>query len=83
MKFLTTPGMEPTNNLAEQAIRFVVLDRKVTQGSKSNGGQRWLERIWTLTATCTQTGQSLLEVIRGAVTAHFQGDLPPPLVPNS
>jgi len=45
------------------------------------GGQRWLERIWTLTATCSQTGRSLLDVIRGCVTAHFQGDLPPPLIP--
>src|SRR3954469_2583431 len=26
-RFLTEPGVEPTNNLAEQAIRFVVLDR--------------------------------------------------------
>jgi transposase len=83
LKFLTTPGMEPTNNLAEQAIRFVVIDRKVTQGSRSEAGQRWLERIWTLTATCAQSGQSLLDVIRGAVTAHFRGDRPPPLVPDS
>jgi hypothetical protein len=25
--FITTPGMDPTNNVAEQAIRFVVIDR--------------------------------------------------------
>jgi hypothetical protein len=24
---VTTPGVQPTNNLAEQAIRFVVIDR--------------------------------------------------------
>src|SRR5512135_3612868 len=39
-RFLTTPGMEPTNNLAEQAIRFVVLDRLVTQGTRSEVGNR-------------------------------------------
>ena len=27
-RFITTPGVEPTNNLAEQAIRFVVIDRQ-------------------------------------------------------
>jgi len=27
--FVTTPGIEPTNNLAEQAIRFVVIDRHI------------------------------------------------------
>ncbi len=30
--FITTPGMDPTNNVAEQAIRFIVIDRYVTQG---------------------------------------------------
>ena len=38
LKFPTTPGLEPTNNLAEQANRFVVIDRKVPQGSKSETG---------------------------------------------
>jgi transposase len=51
-RFLTTPGVEPTNNLAEQAIRFVVLDRLVTQGTRSEAGNRWCERIWTAIATC-------------------------------
>ena len=32
-RFITTPGVEPTNDLAEQAIRFVVIDRRITQGT--------------------------------------------------
>ena len=36
--FITTPGVEPTNNLAEQAIRFVVIDRHITQGTRSPAG---------------------------------------------
>ena len=32
--FLTRPGVEPTNNLTEQAIRHVVIDRRVTQGTR-------------------------------------------------
>ena len=58
-RFLTTPGVEPTNNLAEQAIRFVVLDRLVTQGTRSAAGNRWCERIWTVIATCDQQGRSV------------------------
>ena len=27
-EFITTPNVEPTNNIAEQAIRFVVIDRR-------------------------------------------------------
>jgi len=32
--FVSTSGLPPTNNLAEQAIRFVVLDRRITQGTR-------------------------------------------------
>jgi hypothetical protein len=37
-QFITTPGVEPTNNLAEQAIRFIVIDRLITQGTRSKKG---------------------------------------------
>ena len=60
-RFITTPGVEPTNNLAEQAIRFVVIDRLITQGTRSEKGNRWCERIWTVIATCTQQGRSVFE----------------------
>ena len=53
-RFITTPGIEPTNNLAEQAIRFVVIDRRITLGTRSETGRRWCERIWTVIATCAQ-----------------------------
>ena len=42
---ITTPDVEPTNNSAEQAIRFVVIDRHITQGTRSETGRRWSERI--------------------------------------
>lgn len=77
LQFITTPGVEPTNNLAEQAIRFVVIDRRVTQGSRSSAGREWLERIWTAIATCTQHGQSVFAYLNRAVQAHF-ADQPPP-----
>lgn len=73
IRFITTPGIEPTNNLAEQAIRFVVLDRHVTQGSRSPAGQRWSERIWTAVATCAQQRRSVFQFLRASVQAHFQG----------
>lgn len=81
LKFLTTPGLEPTNNVAEQAIRFVVTDRKVTQGSKSKSGQRWPERIWTVMATCSDHDKSLLDVLRSCLDHFFRGERPPPLLP--
>jgi transposase len=83
LRFITTPGVEPTNNLAEQAIRFVVLDRVVTQGTRGDTGQRWSERIWTTIATCAQQGRSAFDFLRASVAAHFGGTVPPSLVPNS
>ena len=55
-RFITTPGLEPTNNLAEQALRFVVLDRHVTQGTRGERGRQWCQRIWSAIATCRKSG---------------------------
>ena len=82
-RFITTPGVEPTNNLAEQAIRFVVIDRLITQGTSSETGNRWCERIWTVIATCTQQGRSVFEYLEAAVGAWFVGAEPPMLLPGS
>jgi transposase len=80
-RFLTTPGVEPTNNLAEQAIRFVVLDRLVTQGTRSEAGNRWCERIWTVIATCSQQGRSVFEYLSATVVAYFDQNEAPSLLP--
>jgi transposase len=81
-RFITTPGLEPTNNLAEQAIRFVVIDRLVTQGTRSEAGNRWCERIWTVIATCTQQGRSVFAYLEAAVGAWFDGAEAPSLLPG-
>jgi transposase len=80
-RFVTTPGVEPTNNLAEQAIRFVVIDRLITQGTRSEAGNRWCERIWTVMATCTQQGRSVFSYLEAAVGAWFEGTEAPSLLP--
>ena len=82
-RFITTPGLAPTNNLAEQAIRFVVIDRRITQGTRSEGGQRWCERIWTAIATCCQQGRSVFEFLFQVVEAHFHQQPSPTLLGNS
>ena len=81
-RFVTTPGLEPTNNLAEQAIRFVVIDRLITQGTRSEAGNRWCERIWTVVATCVQQGRSVFAYLEAAVGAWFDGTEAPSLLPG-
>jgi transposase len=81
-RFITEPGVEPTNNLAEQAIRFVVIDRLITQGTRSEGGDRWCERIWTVIATCSQQGRSVFAYLEAAVAAWFEDEEAPSLLPR-
>lgn len=80
-QFITTPGVEPTNNLAEQAIRFVVIDRRITQGTRSETGRQWNERIWTTIATLTQQGRSILAYLRDAFHAYLHNQPAPVLLP--
>jgi transposase len=81
-RFITTPGIDPTNNLAEQAIRFVVIDRHITQGTRSEKGRRWCERIWTVIATCAQQGRAVFQFLLDSVQAHLCGVPPPSLLPS-
>jgi transposase len=81
-RFVTTPGIEPTNNLAEQAIRFVVIDRRITQGTRSEKGRRWCERIWTVIATCAQQGRAAFQFLLDSVQAHLSGTSPSSLLPS-
>ena len=79
-RFITTPGIEPTNNMAEQAIRFVVIDRHITQGTHSEKGRAWCERIWTVLATCASQGRSAFDFIYQSIQAHFSDQPLPSLL---
>ena len=82
-EFITTPGMDPTNNVAEQAIRFIVIDRHVTQGTRSIKGRKSCERLWTVIATCELQGRSAFNFILQAVQAYFKNGPAPSLIPDT
>ena len=82
--FLDASGIEPTNNGPERQIRFLAIDRKITQGTRGEAGRRWCERIWTVLATCVQQGRSAFEFIYNSVIAQLhQPILPFPPAPAS
>ena len=81
-RFITTPGVEPTNNLAEQALRFVVIDRRITQGTRGQAGRRWCERVWTALATCAMQHRSAFGYLHQAILSHFLGQRAPSLLPT-
>jgi transposase len=72
--------IEPTNNATERQIRFVVLDRKVTQGTKGLIGNLWCERIWPTVATCRQRSKPIFEFLLDTFNVHLQGKLTPSLI---
>jgi transposase len=78
--FVTTAGVEPTNNLAEQAIRFVVIDRHITQGTRSQAGRLFCERMWSVIATCVQQGKSVYSFLREAVASWLAAEPAPSLL---
>jgi hypothetical protein len=82
-EFITTPGIDPTNNVAEQAIRFIVIDRHVTQGTRSPRGRQANERLWTIIATCGLQGRSAFDFIHQAIHAFWYEEPPPSLLPGS
>ncbi|MDB4443884.1 IS66 family transposase [bacterium] len=82
-EFITTPGVDPTNNVAEQAIRFIVIDRHVTQGTRSLKGRKSCERLWTVIATCALQGRSAFNFILESVKAYFHDQPAPSLLLDS
>jgi len=73
--FLDVAGVEPTNNRTEQAIRHVVIDRRVTQGSRSFAGMRFCERAWTVVATCDRNDRSVYRFFLNALQATHNPNL--------
>jgi len=57
-------------------IRFGVLWRKRSQGTKSDKGNRWVERILSLRQTCRLHAKSSFEVLVNAFTSFFQEQKP-------
>ena len=79
--FASTPGVEPTNNAAERAVRHAVCWRRTSYGTDSEAGSRFVERVLTVVATCRQQGRDVLGFLADAVQATKTGATPPSLVP--
>lgn len=81
--FLSTPGVEPTNNHAERTLRGFVIWRKISFGTQSARGSRYVERIMTVAGSCKLQGRNLLDFLTQAIQAHWGKGGMPSLVPNS
>ena len=70
-RFMFEPGVEPTNNHTEQQIRHCVIDRRITQGTRSEAGQRYHERMWSAIATCEKQDRSFFEFLHNSIDAFL------------
>jgi transposase len=81
--FLDHPQIEPTNNLAEREGRHCVIDRRITQGTRGQAGQRWCERIWTVMATCARQERDAFAFVTESVHTYYAGRPQPSLLPSN
>lgn len=78
--FVTQPGVEPTNNAAERALRPAVIWRKQCFGTQSADGSRFVERILSVVTTCRQQGRNVWTMLTNAVQAAMTGQPAPSLL---
>ena len=67
------PDVEPTNNAAERGLRAAVTYRKLSLGSRSQGGERTIERL-SVDQTCRLQRRSLYGSISDVLAAGTRGD---------
>jgi transposase len=67
--FVEVEGVEPTNNAAERALRHAVIWRKLSFGTQSAAGSRFVERMLTVIETCRRQGRDTLSWLTQTVQA--------------
>lgn len=77
--FAKHPGVEPTNNHAERALRSAVIYRKLSLGSQSEGGELRTARLFSAHTTCRLQRRSLFVYLTKAISASARGE-PVPLL---
>ena len=78
--FVRVEGVEPTNNASERALRHAVIWRKLSFGTQSADGSRFVETMLTIIETCRQQKRSAFEFVAEAVQASFAQQKAPSLL---
>jgi transposase len=78
--FVDVEGVGPTNNDAERALRHAVIWRKLSFGTQSVAGSRFVETMLTVIETCRQQQKNAFDYATQAIEARMAGRKPPPLL---
>ncbi len=80
--FLHHEGVEPANNAGERWLRHAVIWRKLSFGTQSAAGSRFVETMLTVIETCRQQRRNAFAFITAAVEAHLAHQSVPSLLPR-
>jgi transposase len=80
--FLQHEGVEPTNNAGERSLRHAVIWRKLSFGTQSATGSRFVETMLTVIETCRQQHRNAFAFVTAAVEAHLAHQSAPSLLPR-
>jgi transposase len=78
--FVHEEGVAPTNNVSERALRTAVQWRKIMFGTRSDDGERAVERLLTIVRTCQLQELSALVYVTAAIAAHRRRQPPASLL---
>jgi transposase len=79
--FVRVEGIEPTNNAAERSLRGAVLWRKVSFGTQSARGSRFVASMLTVLLSCQQQQRNTLAYLTACCQAFYANRPVPSLVP--
>jgi len=79
--FVDVEGVEPTNNHAEQQVRHPVLIRKISGGTQSERGSRFIERMLTTVASLRRQQRNIHAFLTESCVARTSNTAPPSLIP--
>ena len=80
--FVHEEGVEPTNNIAERALRTAVQWRKIMFGNRSAAGELAVARLLTVTRTCQLQRLSVLAYLTAAIGCHRRRQAVASLLPK-
>ena len=72
-----------TNSDAERALRHGVIYRKLSGGTDSEAGSRFVERMLSVVATCRQQEVNVLDYLTRCYQARLDGKVAPSLLPTT
>lgn len=76
-------GVEPTNNVAERALRPAVIWRRISFGAQSQTGSEFVARRLTVVTSLQMQQRDVLDFLTQAIHAERFGHEHPDLLPQT